>query len=186
MAGITNTSGQVLLAAPSFPAASLNLTTLTSLGVWLNSSTPVWTKAGGEIFMPDSSLGLQLNSGTPVFPHSDNSVRLGQSGTRWLHLVMRTGSLNTSHSDYKTDIQDIQYTEVPKGIQFLWKDNPDRVQWGFEADALPKEAFAWDKDGNIDKTGVYTNSVIGILCDATRKLQLDVNGLVEQFDTLGI
>lgn len=184
MSGLTNASGQILLATPAFPAASLNLTTNTGLGIWLNSSTPIWTKGGGEIFMPDNSLGIQLNAGNPVFPSTDNSVRLGQSGTRWLHLVMKVGSLNTSHSDFKTDIQPIQYTEVPRGIQFRWKANPDRVYWGFEADHLPKEAFAYLENGEIDKTGIYTNAVIGILCDATRKLQNDVADLIKQCDKL--
>jgi hypothetical protein len=115
-------------------------------------------------------------------PWADNTKTCGATGYRWSAIWAGNGVIQTSHSDFKSDIVTItDDIEVPEGIVFNWKDRAgksnDRRFYGFLADNLPKEAFEWDDAGNILKDGVHESAVVGILCHAVRKLQAELAAL---------
>lgn len=122
-----------------------------------------------------------------VQPINDNSLSFGNSSAFWKTCWSQNTTIQTSHSDYKREIQDIPLTvDIPRGISFYWNDETidTRKQLGFLADDLPREAFVWNEDGTINKKGVYDSSVIGILCAHVRDLQARVISLKQELATL--
>lgn len=116
-----------------------------------------------------------------AFTVTDNAINLGGLSNRWKEVFSVNGTINTSHSSFKTDIKAIGNIPVPQGVYFRWKDkvgtSEDKVVMGFLADDLPKEAFSSDEKGEVDLRGVHLNAVVGILCSAVRSLQGDVKEL---------
>lgn len=147
-----------------------------SLGV---GGTEALGLGGGKITMTpaglSTALGITVDGSNFTVRPADNSWWLGTASNRWGFVYAAGGVYVTSSSQYKRDIEPISYTEVPPGIRYRWKDKEgqpdDRAYLGFEADSLPDEAFGLDADGKPDRRAVSTNAVIGILCDAVRKLQ---------------
>lgn len=118
--------------------------------------------------------GVHIST-TPIFPDSDNAISCGKSGNRWTAVFAVNGTIQTSHSSTKTEIEDlkIETLTVPRGITFK-RPGDDRVHYGFLADDLPKDAFY--EDG----VSVETSSVIGVLCAVVRDLQKQVQTLTDE------
>jgi len=117
-----------------------------------------------------------------VLPWSDNAYDCGSSTKRWRAVYARNGTIQTSHSRFKENIEPVSdidcLSAVPEPIYFNWKNCDDRRRYlGFIGDHLPE--IAKDDDG-----GVYTSSVVAILCGAVRQLREAVNQLREENEEL--
>lgn len=113
-----------------------------------------------------------------VLPWSDNAYDCGSSTKRWRAVYARNGTIQTSHSRFKENIEPVSdidcLSAIPEPIYFNWKNCDDRRRYlGFIGDHLPE--IAKDDDG-----GVYTSSLIAILCGAVRQLKEAVNQLREE------
>lgn len=172
MAGIVITSGQLLLNSGSVGTPALAWTSQTTRGIYLGNGLSHAMAGVTTGDFPGSGVAMRTNT---VFGSQSNPFsNIGTASLRFIECWASSGIINTSHSDFKMDIQPLTYTEVPRGVQYRWKDNPDRPYIGFLADSLPKEAFAWDENGNPQHKAVENIAVIGILCDAIGKLQTQV------------
>ena len=182
MSGIIMTGGQLLLTNGSAATPALSYTSDTNHGIFLGSGLSL--SASGSLTMDFPGSGVAMRTIHVFGSQSNPFSTIGDSTHRFIEVWASNGIINLSHSDYKLEIEPIKYTEVPRGVIFRWKDNPDRPYAGFLADNLPKEAFAWKEDGEIDKKAVEHTAVIGILCDATRKLQKQVDDLEARIITV--
>lgn len=102
-------------------------------------------------------------------PYNDNTQSCGKSGNRWSAVWAGNGTIQTSHSNYKKEIHDLDKNfVVPRGVRFKWKrpmgNDGDREWIGFLADPLQKECYVLDGQGNAQKDGVNLSSVVGNLC----------------------
>ena len=114
-------------------------------------------------------------------PAQDNKFRLGIASKRWKEIWAANGTILTSLSKFKENIEspsDIDYlSTVPEPIYFNWKDGEDKQRHlGFMGDHLPDVA----KEGN---GGVYTSSVTAILCGAVKQLREENGQLKEDHET---
>lgn len=175
MSGVVVSSGQLLLNSGSAATPSIGWTGHTNYGLYLGNGLSHSYNGTLSGDFPGSGIAMRTLA---VFGSQSNPFStIGNSTHRFIECWASAGIINTSHSDFKEDIQPLTYTQVPEGVLFRWKDNPDRLYAGFLADSLPKEAFAWDKDGKIDKKAVEHTAVIGILCDTVNKLQKQIADL---------
>ena len=125
---------------------------------------------------------IQADYSTPqMLPRPDNTWDLGNGTFRWAEVFAAIGSINTSHSTTKYDIKDLEDLEVPKAVRFKRKDDTahreGREYIGYLNDSLPDTARPKDKNGEVYGTQNYDQAVVGILCNAVRKLQAEIKEL---------
>lgn len=190
MAGISETAGSFTVPDGTVSAPGLAFSSETGTGIYYNSnnsgSISIARNGVQQVNIFDNTAG---GSGISLFGNwtafTDAAADFGQNSSGPVNQIFSVnGTVQTSFSEFKTDIQELTYTTVPPGVQFLWKDNPDKPHMGWLADGLPKEAFEWDKDGNIIKSSVSTSAVIGILCTTVRDLQTRIKTLKSELETL--
>lgn len=159
--------------------------------------------AGGYVFSGDADTGMYSattdtvefqTGGTRRFfanstrfavtvdsiPNTDNALNCGGNASRWVAVYAVNGTIQTSHSDTKTNISDVEHEKVivPRAVKFGRPDDKhDKLQIGFLADNLPEECFAVDENGVRSTENVYTSAVVGLLCAAVTQLQADVEAL---------
>lgn len=190
MAGFTDTAGSLKITDGTVSAPGLAFSSETGTGIYYNSnnsgSISIARNGVQQVNIFDNTAG---GSGINLFgnwiPFTDANVDFGQNSSGPVQVVFSVnGTVQTSHSDFKTDIQELTYMTVPPGVQFRYKDSPEKPHIGWLADDMPKEAYEWDKDGNIIKSSVSTSAVIGILCTSVRNLQKRVVELKQELQTL--
>lgn len=189
MAGFTDASGSFTVPDGTVSAPGLAFSSETGTGMYYNSAN------GGTISIARNGVrqvnifDTTISSGIALFGNwtafTDANVDFGQNSSGPVQVVFSVnGTVQTSHSDFKEDIQELTYKTVPPGVQFRYKDSPEKPHMGWLADDMPKEAYEWDKDGNIIKSSVSTSAVIGILCTAVRDLQQRVVDLKQELQIL--
>lgn len=123
---------------------------------------------GSTTVLEYDSANVEIGIRTAFTPSADNTYKIGRTGRRFSEVWAATGTIQTSHSEFKNEIREIDDLRVPKGVRYRWKDregrSDDRVFMGFLADDLPDDAFDRNEDGTINKFGVHTSSVLGELC----------------------
>ena len=166
-------------------------------GIWWGSTTlsiGLNGASGDRIALSNTNIDFiaagtsRVQISTTIFPTTDNSISCGKTGNRWSEVWAANGTIQTSHSDFKYDIVEIKDPIIPKGVYYRWKDKKgtdnDRTWIGFIADPLPKEAFAWQENGEIDKTGIKLDSVVGELCAGYWKHEQRIEDLKKQIAEL--
>ncbi len=146
----------------------------TNIGLF-RSATDTLGVVGGACYF--------LVSGTAraVYPSGDNGDSLGKSGNRWSAVWAANGTIQTSHSSTKTNIQSVKYSDVviPEPIYFTRPgEDVSRKQLGFAADTLPSECFAFNQDGTRSDKDVYLSSVVGMLCAKIKELDLNIKKVI--------
>ena len=108
-------------------------------------------------------------------PATDNAFTLGGASSRWTTVYATNGTINTSHSSTKSNIVEIDPTQValPEGVFY---DRDGRRYVGYINDSLPIEARPIE-NGKIEETMNYEHSVIGVLCAHVKKLTEEVAAL---------
>ncbi len=138
---------------------------------FVNGGNRMFSIRASTLLMAQSTYEVDLDS-TGMYPANDNAIPCGKSGARWTALWAANGTVQTSASWTKGDIEDIQVGEIriPKGIKFTRPDQGHKKKMmGFLADNLPEQCFVFvDKKGNRSDEDVYTSAVIGQLCAAAR------------------
>jgi hypothetical protein len=119
---------------------------------------------------------LDINSAGNFVPQVDNTRKLGQSGLRFSEVWAANGTIQTSHSSTKENIQELDWREleVPAGVTY---DRDGRKWLGYLNDSLPVEARPLDQDGNVSTKENYEQSVIGVLCAVVKGLKEEVAAL---------
>lgn len=120
--------------------------------------------------------GQDTTVGSNFYSSTDSVKSLGTSAHRWSAVWAQNGTIQTSDSSTKRNIVDLDTTTltVPKGVTYT-RPNSTQVYMGFLADGLPDAAYAViGTTGTIDRTNIYTSSVIGILCAKVRQLDNDL------------
>lgn len=166
----------------------------TNTGLFRRASDQVAITCGGQeiaTFATVASGGLvmlnaaDINSNR-IQPNADNTYTLGTGSARWSEVFAAIGTINTSHSTTKYDIQDLEELEVPRAVRYKVKDDVSHKKGkeyiGYLNDTLPDAARPWNEDGSLVKTANYENAVVGILCNAVRKLQDEIKTLKEKYD----
>lgn len=163
----------------------------------LSSSSNVRLVADGAgliVFHDGSSSRIFYDWATDDFFPLDNISSLGKTGNRWTEVWALNGTIQTSFSEFKKDIQEqdcedcLKVCESLKPIKFKWNKNKitdsrtestkldhfDKTEYfGFEADALRQicpEAVA-------GRDGVYTSAIIANLLGAVINLSKRVKEL---------
>ena len=156
-------------------------------GRWVLTVNETWSSGGTPAIVYTSGVQLVSLGGTQHFsPVSDNSIRLGNSSTRWSTVYAGTGTINTSDAREKQDIEALDDAEMRvavklKGLikKFHFKDAvqakgeaarihvgliAQEVKAAFESEGLPAERYAilcydeWDDqfEDVRDENGNYT------------------------------
>lgn len=163
---------------------SYSWTSDSDTGMYRNGANSIAFTAGGTRIMsivPVGSGGVVMTNAAPInsnniLPNADNTNPIGTAGLRYSEIFAAIGTINTSHSTTKYDIEALEDVEVPEGVTFKRKDDKgDRVgrtYVGYLNDSLPDEARPIG-----GPTQNYENAVTGILCNAVRKLQNEIKEL---------
>lgn len=180
MAGFIQTSGQLLLPNGTVSAPALRMSDNATTGWYFSNGLNISLNGVKSCGFPGS--GVAFETAIAPSPTSPNNTVYGDTTLRWSAIWAVNGTVHTSFSEFKHDIIDLPLSiEVPLGINFKWKDTEgtdrDRPYMSFLADSLPDEAFAVDKDGNVDHAGVKAVAVIGILCSHVRALRDQIESL---------
>lgn len=111
-------------------------------------------------------------------PTTDGSQNLGAGSARFNTVFATNSTINTSHSTTKTNIVEIDPTQVaiPEGVFF---DRGGRRYVGYLNDILPIEARPIE-NGEVLSTMNYENAVVGILCAHVRKLEDELAALKQK------
>ena len=112
--------------------------------------------AGTTTTIANATRQVDLLAGT-FRPGADNVLNLGAGGVRWIEVFAVAGSINTSHSTTKYDIEALEDIEVPIAVTFKRKGDhgykKGQEYIGYLNDNLPDNARALNEDGTIDKKG---------------------------------
>jgi hypothetical protein len=179
ISGVKTFSGQVVVKVGTAASPSVTFVGDLNTGIYEvdGSASDTVGISGGGTLLARFGGGNNQSAGDWI-PSANNTYKLGVSASKWSEVWAVNGTIQTSSTKFKRNIQTVKYREVPKGIKFQWKDRIGRTDdfpiIGFEADGLPDECFPRNDNGTIDKSNVVTSSVIGILCDAVRDLQKKV------------
>jgi len=137
--------------------------------------------AGGQYALGVSASIVQVETGHNIQPAADNAQKCGINGKRWSEVWAANGSIQTSHTSTKSNIESIDEPDIliPEAIKFNRpEDKHSAKQIGFAADNLPEECFAViDDEGNRSTTDIYLSSVVGLLCAAVKKLDARIAAL---------
>jgi hypothetical protein len=166
-----------LLQNGSAAVPSLSFASDTDTGIFRVAENRMAVSLGG---VSSFEFGTSNTSMLNLIPNSDNTYSLGANGSRWSAVWAANGTIQTSCSTTKINIESIseEQIKIPEAITFNRPtDTHNKPQLGFLADDLPEECFAVDEDGNRSTTDVYTSSVIGILCAAVKKLTSRIEAL---------
>lgn len=144
--------------------------------------TNEWGLVAGGIRMMDVisnqyDLGIVAwgveGSSAGFYPQTSNAISCGFTTQKWTAVWATNGTVQTSHSSTKTNIEDVNQDDlsVPKAIYFNRPDDKhEQQQLGFLADDLPEECFAViDDHGTRSGTDVYASAVMGMLCAGWHK-----------------
>ena len=137
-----------------------------------NGGTRMFSVRASALLMAQSTYEVDLDS-TGMYPASDNAIPCGKTGQRWSAVWAANGTIQTSASWTKGDIEEIKAEEIriPKGIKFTrpYQKHKQKMM-GFLADHLPEQCFVFvDDKGNRSEEDVYTSAVVGQLCAAVRQ-----------------
>lgn len=90
-------------------------------GIWVNSADPFYQDQsvmylgcanGGGTGLPTATVALNGNAvASGFYPNSDGTLNLGLGGNRWATVFAATGTINTSDSNEKTEISDLDEAE---------------------------------------------------------------------------
>lgn len=167
------------------PAYSFSLDTDT--GIYRPGSGDVYISNNGNISARFRSVNVSLHCAgterftvedTRVIPVPDNTLKLGDSGFRWTTVYAANGTINTSHSSTKSNIELIDPTtvDVPQAVYY---DRDGRRWMGYLNDSLPDIARPEN-----DPTGNYENAVIGVLCAKLKQAFTEIDSLKQEVQTL--
>ncbi len=124
------------------------------------------------------------------FSPLDSIALLGKSGRRWIEVWATIGTINTSFSEFKQDIQPQSDSDCLAAcvnlepIKFRWADGTfdnmkdkvnqtvrkEQVHFGYLADSL-KQDMPEAVTGEIGQEGIYEQSVIALLIGSVRHLK---------------
>jgi len=144
------------------------------------------TGAGDQVAFNDGSGDrITYDWSTDDFSAVDNVASNGKSGRRWVDVWAVNGTIQTSFSKFKKNIQSVAYSnclEVCKKLEpitFSWKDEQfkdmaeeklgdhiNKKHFGFNADALINDC----PEAVAGEDGIYTGAVIGLLLGAVKNL----------------
>lgn len=172
-------------------------TTLLSLGSTsiLRSDSQIKlmvTGAGDTIVFSDGSTNrITYDWTSDDFYPVDGQSDLGRSGNRWNTVYALNGTINTSFTRFKKDIENVdpeKCMEIAMALPTIkykmkyndvdWKDSPkkerelNRVHFGFAADAL-ETLMPEACNGN----GIYSNSVIAVCLGAIQQMRHEIDDL---------
>ena len=142
-------------------------------GIYFPSTASIGFTVNGNLRMYVQDSDATLNLAAHLWPVTTNTYGIGKSGKVWTDVWATNGTIQTSHSSTKVNIETVNVVDaaVPEAIYFSRPDEQSGLQQlGFLADNLPEECFAILPDGTRSATDVYTSSVIGILCAQVKSL----------------
>jgi hypothetical protein len=173
--------------APVFPAGSLGAPgfshtgsatsgtwwdgTRFNIGTGSSSQSYISIRSGTEGITVFVNGAEAYDLSSDFFPVPDNTHKCGKSGQRFTELWATNGTVQTSMSDTKTEIEALAKEDIKIPLPATFKrpgQVHDKEQLGFLADNLPEECFAVRDDGERSTTDIYVSSVIGMLCGAAR------------------
>lgn len=132
-------------------------------------------KAGGNTMLEYDSANAEIGIHAPFTPNADNSYAIGRSGRRFTAIWAANGTIQTSISDTKTNLQPIDETsefvcKVPQPALFTRPgEDSSKVRLGWLADSLPETAHPMLEDGTRDGESVYTDSILAMHSLALRR-----------------
>jgi len=136
------------------------------------------------------------------FSPLDNIAGLGKSGRRWVDVWAVDGTINTSFSEFKTDIEAqsdsdcMAICDQLEVIKFKWKEDSfknmkidkktakmNQVHFGYKADVL-KTMLPEAITGNKGQEGVYEQAVIGVLIGSIKHLKASLDDALKKIAAL--
>jgi len=172
----------------AFIRGGTQLLTLATTSI-LRSDSKVLLRVTGTgdtiVFNDNFSDRITYDWATDDFFPVDGQSNLGRSANRWAEVFAVIGTINTSFTKFKKDIQDmdeaycLQICKALKPIKFKWditkfpefkdkakeKDFRDTTFMGFDADALKQMC-----PEAVRGEGIVMNSVIAMLLGAVRNM----------------
>jgi len=146
---------------------------------------------------------IEAGTGRNFSPFLDNDMLLGNSSKRWIEIFALNGTINTSFSKFKKEIEVVPNAdcllvcEAMDVIKFKWDDDKlqnlsdDPVRRTIQEVALAKREpreelvnFGYNADvlttmcpESVKDDGIYERSVIGLLLGAVKELSAKVKTL---------
>lgn len=161
----------------SIAAPGLAFATSHNTGISKTGTTQFSLIVAGQSVLDVGTVGVTGYVGLDgsITPNVDNTYSCGGNGTRWTSVWAVNGTIQTSHSSTKTNIQELdwQSLEVPAGVMY---DRDGRRWLGYLNDSLPDEARPIE-NGQILETQNYEQAVIGVLCAVVKGLKEEVKAL---------
>jgi hypothetical protein len=177
MSGIVLAAGhQYLLPNGSVGAPALAMTGATNTG-WFFSNGMAYTHGGVlHSFYPGGGVACRIGVNVGSLGGNDGLVDFNLSSVRWTSIWSVNGTVQTSCSEFKNDIQPLSADlSLPPGVYYRWKPNEgtkdDHRYVGFIADDLPADAFEKLPDGTTNTRDVRVSAVVGILCSKVRSMR---------------
>lgn len=132
-------------------------------------------------FSTASTLALQIDASGNTLPGSDNSFALGSSSLRFTEVYAANGTVQTSDSTMKTNIEPLtkglEEVMLLKPVNYQWKANPEDQKIGFiaqEVEAVVPEVITKSEDGIY---GMNYPELIPVLVNAIQELEARVRAL---------
>lgn len=139
-------------------------------------------------FSVGGSLSLQIESDGDVAPGADNATSLGTSVLRWSEVYSTNGTINTSDSTLKTNIELLQYglAEVLsfRPVSYNWKEGGDENKIGLLAqevrEVVPEVVYG-ETEGEL---GINYAEMVPVLIKAIQELNAEVAELSAKIEEL--
>jgi hypothetical protein len=164
-AGIVSTGSQTFGGAKTFNASITASAGITSTTFNFNSTSSIFLQSSSVKVDISSATYFTFNatngnySHTQLSPAADNSYSLGNTGQKWSAVWAVNGTIQTSDSREKVDIQNSAY-----GLSFI--------------NALRPVSYKWVNSGNPDANGVDTPGIrthYGFIAQEVKELIGDGN-----------